>query len=148
MPVRRRRLRPTPCQALSLLEARRSPEQTDPAWNQPSSSHPHGTPVPTGRAGRPRGCQECAQSLGTDRASCALSTFEGNTTPPAEQPWPQRPSRGGVILGAEEAEGTEGEVVSRPAQASPWGSRASWPGGALEPSVYPCRVHTLPRAAP
>ena len=58
--------------------ARRSPKQTDPAWNQHSSSHPCGTPVPTGRAGRTQGYQECTRSLGTDQASRALNTSGEN----------------------------------------------------------------------
>ena len=80
----------------------------------------------------PQGCQECAQSLGTDQASHALSTFEENMTPPTEQPWHQRPSRGGVILGAEEAKGTESGEWSESSQASHWGSGASWLGGVRE----------------
>ena len=72
--------------------ARPSPKQTDSAWNQPFSSHPWGTLVPTGRADRTQGCQECTRSLGTDQPSRALNTFEENTTSPTERPWHQRPS--------------------------------------------------------
>ena len=104
--------------------------------------------MPTGRAGSPQGCQECTQSLGTDQASHALSTFEENMTPPTEQPWPPRPSCGRVILGAEEPRVQRGGHGQKPGPGLPPGLRVFLAGrcsGAVlcVPAVYTCSPQLL-----
>ena len=69
-------------------------------------------------------------------------------TPPTEQSWHQRPSRGGVILGAEEAKGTERGKWSEVQPGLPPGLRGFLAGrcsGAVlcVPAVYTCSPQPL-----